>query len=124
MSFTYDLTTAIGKVRLALGDTTDGTGPRPDGSNFEDEELDTFLVLEDDDVELATARALEVLATQWASRADLQVGPRKESLSQIAARYAEQATAVRGRCGAISSAASVGVIDLGFAQVGDTSLFA
>lgn len=115
MSFTYDLTTDIGKVRLALGDTTDGSGPRPDGSNFEDEELDTFLVLEDDDVELATARALEVLAIQWASRADLQVGPRKESLSQIAARYGEQAKAIRERRTAIS----VGVIDLGFAAVGD-----
>lgn len=115
MSFTYDLTTDIGKVRLALGDTSDGSGMRPDGANFEDEELDTFLVLEGDDVELATARALEVLANQWASRADLQVGPRKESLSQIATRYAELAKTVRARR---STSSGSGVIDLGFAEVG------
>lgn len=114
MSFTYDLTTNIGKLRLALGDTTDGAGVRPDGANLEDEELDAFLALEGDNVDLATARACEVLATQWANVADLQVGPRRESLSQIAVRYAERAKALR-----VGSGVTVaGTISMGFAETG------
>ncbi len=115
MSFTYSLTTDIGKLRLALGDTTDGSGVRPDGSNLEDEELDVFLALEGDDVDLATARACEVLATQWAHVADLTVGPRRESLSQIAARYQERAKALRAGAGSMVA----GYISMGFAETGD-----
>lgn len=96
MSFTYVLSTALGQLRLALGDTTETSGPRPDGSNFQDEELQVFLTLEENDVDRATARACETLATQWAAMSDLTVGPRSEKLSQVAARYAEQARALRG----------------------------
>lgn len=113
MTFTYSLSSNIGKVRLLLGDTTDNSGPRPDGSNFEDDELDFFLELEGESVDLATARACEVLATQWAAVADLTVGPRKESLSQIAVRFAERARELR------STVVVPGYVSMGFAQVSD-----
>lgn len=46
MSFTYSstsLTTDLAKVRLTIGDTTAGAGPRPDGSNFTDGGLAIFI---------------------------------------------------------------------------------
>jgi hypothetical protein len=112
--FSYDLTTAVGQVRLAIGDTSSSTGAgvRPDGTNLTDTEITYFLTTEGDDVELATARASETLAMMWANLADLQVGPRRESLSQIAARYAERAAAVR------SGALRAGYVSMAFAQVG------
>ena len=110
MTFTYDITTACGQVRLALGDTTSGSGVRPDGSNFSDAEIAYFLAQEEQSVDGATARACEVLATQWATQADLTVGPRSESLSQIAERYAERAKSIR------SSTAQTGYITLGSSE--------
>jgi hypothetical protein len=112
MDFTYDLTTSVGQLRLALGDTTYASGVRPDGSNLTDTELAYFLTAEGDDVGLATARACETLAMMWANVADLQVGPRRESLSQIAARYAELATALR------SGTLQAGYVSMAFAAVG------
>jgi hypothetical protein len=109
MSFTYDLSTNVGMVRIALGDSTEGSGVRPDGTNLSDEELTHFLTLEGNDVDRATARACEVLATQWAGYADLTVGPRSEKLSQIAARYAERAKGLRG------AVMTTGYVTLGFA---------
>jgi len=114
MTFTYDLTTAIGQVRLAIGDTssTTGAGVRPDGTNLLDAEIAYFLTAEGDDVGLATARACETLAMMWANVADLQVGPRRESLSQVSARYAERAAVLR------SGRLQAGYVSMAFAQVG------
>lgn len=55
-TWTYDITTTIGQVRLLIGDkdivpTTDAT--------FTDEEIQAFLTLNDDDTYLAAAMALE-----------------------------------------------------------------
>lgn len=110
MAFTYDLTTALGQVRLALGDTTSGTGVRPDGTNFSDAEIQVFIDLENS-VDLAVARACDVLATQWATVADLQVGPRREALGAIAERYGERAKSLRG------AVLVTGYVSLNFQQV-------
>lgn len=114
MAFTYDLATAIGQVRLAIGDTSSATGAgvRPDGTNLSDAEIAYFLTAEGDDVGLATARACEALAMMWSNVADLQVGPRRESLGQVAARYAERAAALR------SGTLQAGYVSMAFAQVG------
>lgn len=114
MTFTYDLATAIGQVRLAIGDTSSATGAgvRPDGTNLSDAEIAYFLTAEGDDVGLATARACEALAMMWSNVADLQVGPRRESLGQVAARYAERAAALR------SGTLQAGYVSMAFAQVG------
>jgi hypothetical protein len=110
MGFTYDLTTAVGQVRLALGDTVPAAGVRPDGTNFTDAEVAFFLTQEVGNVDNAAARACAVLANAWANVADLSVGPRRESLSQVAARYAERATQIRG------GSLTAGVISLAFAE--------
>jgi hypothetical protein len=56
MSFTYVLTTNIGKVRLKIADT-DGTS-----FHFTDEEIQVFLDEASDDILLAAALALEAWA--------------------------------------------------------------
>lgn len=62
MAFTYDISTDRGKVRLQLGDTTDGSHV------FEDDEIDYFLTV-GGDVNGATAKGLRVLLTDRARRA-------------------------------------------------------
>lgn len=108
---TTDLTTSVGQLRLALGDTVYGSGVRPDGSNLSDAELTYFLAQEGNDVVLATALACETLATMWAGQADLAVGPRKESLSQVAQQYAKRAETLRG-------VLVTGYVSMGFASTG------
>lgn len=57
MSFTYDLTTSVGKVRLIIKDSSEAI------AFFTDEELTAFLELNDGSVRLSAADALET----WAS---------------------------------------------------------
>lgn len=110
MAFTYVLTTSVGKLRLEIGDTTSGSGVKPDGSNFSDAELEYFLDQEGT-VGRATARACEALATAWSTVANLTVGPRKEELGEVAKRFAERAKALRVQFGGASVGASaVGMI--------------
>ena len=57
MAYTYDLATGVGRVRLLIPDN------RGDGSHiFEDEELQVFLEMEDDNVHRAAAEGLDVVA--------------------------------------------------------------
>lgn len=108
MTWTYRIGTDIGKVRLQLGDDTESSGVRPDGSNFTDEEIQTYLDREGS-VMRAVAGLCETLALQYARMADIRVGPRSESLSQIGAGYAKRASLLREMYGGIASAYSVGV---------------
>ncbi len=112
MAFSYDLTTSVGQVRLALGDTISGSGVRPDGGNFTDAEI-AYFIAQESSLDLAVGRACDVLATQWANVADLAVGPRKESLGQVAQRYAERAATLR------NGTLQAGYVSLAFAQMGD-----
>lgn len=112
MSFTYDLTTDIGQIRLEIGDTEEGQGVKPDGSNFSDEELQVILDREGG-VMAAVAGVCEVLATQYARLVDTSVGPRREALGSIAQQYAARAAQLRKQYGgagmAMMSAAVVRV---------------
>lgn len=65
MAFTYDLTQNRGNVRINVADTVENQGPRPDGRNFSDAEIDHFLTEETSIVEAATARLFEILASEW-----------------------------------------------------------
>ncbi len=56
MSFTYDTSTDVGKVRLLISDTVEAT------AHFSDEELETFLGMNDSSIYLAAASALEAWA--------------------------------------------------------------
>lgn len=99
MSFTYDLATDIGKVRLYLGDITSGAGPRPDGTNFSDEEITLLLEQEGDSVMRTVAACCEILANAWASVAsDIAVGSRRES-NQQATLFANRAEKLRAQHG-------------------------
>lgn len=103
--FSYDLATNVGKLRLEIGDTTSGSGVKPDGSNFLDAELEYFLDAESGSVGRASARACEVLARSFAGMVDLTVGPRRESLSQAAKAYADRAQELRRQYGGGGGAA-------------------
>ena len=71
MSISYDLTSndprikAISEVRLGIGDTKEGKGARPDGSNYSDDEVFHYYTEEEDHVGKASAKGLEILATEW-----------------------------------------------------------
>ena len=104
MAFTYldDLSTDRAQVRFYLQDTVENSGPRPDDDNFSDDEIDGLLSIEGS-VARAVAGGYEVLATAWAGYADWGAGPRRESASQIAARYDKKAQDWRQRHGAQAS---------------------
>lgn len=96
MTFTYVLATDVGKVRLEISDTssTTGAGVKPDGTNLTDEEIQIWLTREGT-VMSAAAAACEALARAWARVADVGVGPRRESLGQVATAWANQAKTLR-----------------------------
>jgi hypothetical protein len=96
MSFTYDLTTEVGQVRLEIGDNEYQNGAKPDSTNFRDDEIQIWLTREGS-VLLASAAACEALARLWSRMADITVGPRRENYSTVAGRYADQAAALRAR---------------------------
>lgn len=98
MTFTTALTTDIGKIRLELGDDTAGSGVLPTGFNLTDEQLQVVLDREGS-VMRAVAGVCELLSTRWAQLADLQVGPRRESYSQVSAAYLKRAAELRDRYG-------------------------
>jgi hypothetical protein len=98
MSFTTSLDSTIGKIRMELGDDSEGRGVLPDGANLSDEQIDQLLVREGAMMR-ALAAACELLALRWAGVADLQVGPRREALSQIGSAYAVRAGSLRARYG-------------------------
>lgn len=102
---TYDLTSDLGRVRFAIGDTVADAGVKPDGTNFSDEELDALLTSEGS-VAGAVAAALEALARMWASMVDITVGPRSERLGQVASQYATAAASARSHAATLTPQSS------------------
>lgn len=94
MSFSYDPDTDIGVIRLELGDTTIGTGVKPDSGNLSNEELQVWLDREGD-VMRAVAAACEALARMWSGVADVSIGPRSESLGRVADQWRNRAQELR-----------------------------
>lgn len=101
MSFTFVLSSddyAVHRrslLRLLIGDTTENDGPRPNRANFQDDELDAFVLLEADNLDRASARAIEALAAQWARYAgSYRLGPESEEMRQSAA-FADRAKEMR-----------------------------
>ena len=68
MAFTFDPTTARGKVRLLISDTDDVTALN---QVFNDAEIDAFLALESNEIFAAAATALESMAAN-ASRSAIR----------------------------------------------------
>jgi hypothetical protein len=98
MAFTYDLTTAVGQVRLALGDKTANDGVNPDGSNLSDEEIALLLAQQGNDVMRAVAAACETLATTWARYSQSTIAQRNDAYEQ-SQQYADRARDLRQRQG-------------------------
>jgi hypothetical protein len=113
MSFTYDLTTDTGKVRLELGDTTADTGIRPDGSNLQDEEIAVWLSREGG-VMRTVAAACEALARQWSIIADTSSGPLSESAGAVAGKWAERGKGLRNAYGYGDANSAAGTFAGGF----------
>lgn len=95
-SFTYNLsgtgtTLLVSKVRMHLGDNVPASGVLPDGSNLDDAEIKAFLTDNSSDVTRTVGALCSLLARRWANAADITVGPRRESLSQVSARWTELA---------------------------------
>ena len=116
MSMTYlgDLSTDLDQVRFAIQDTTSGSGVKPNGVNFTDEEILGLLAIEDT-VGRTVAACYEVLATAWAQYVDTRIGPRDEKLSQISERYRQRAATERQTHGynTGNNVLSVGLFDEG-----------
>ena len=84
MSFTYNpaLTTDLAKVRFFIGDMVSGSGPKPDGTNFADDEI-TGTILLTGSWQKAVGQMLRLLSTLWASQAgSMSAGQLSESSSQ------------------------------------------
>lgn len=87
MSFTYSLSTSIGRVRLNINDRTEP-------ATFSDEELQAFLDQVGGDVNMATALAFFTLAGQsTGSSKRISAGEYSEDLSDGAKQYLELAKA-------------------------------
>ena len=97
MAFTYDISStdatklAISKVRLELGDNVANYGVKPDGSNFDDAELQYWITDEGGDITHAVGRACDALAKLWTNVANITVGPRREELGSVAAGWEKRA---------------------------------
>jgi len=111
MTFTYDDTLSADrdKVRFALQDASIDEGPKPDGSNLSDNELDGLITLEGD-WQRAVAAGFEALTAIWTQYADLSAGPHKETLSQIAEGHRKSAALWRARSGSAVPARVAGII--------------
>jgi hypothetical protein len=96
MNFTYTLTEQLGQLRLRVGDTVKGSGPRPysDRTNFGDAELQ-HLIDTQPSLGAAAATAFEILASEWSSYTNITLGPRKEEFAKISDSYRKQAAQLR-----------------------------
>lgn len=94
-SDTYNLTTDIGKLRLALNDNDmlkAAAGVKPDGSSYGDEELAVFIELAGS-WKRAVSLTLRALANAYAKHATVQTSnDYREDLSKISAQYSEAAS--------------------------------
>lgn len=118
MSFSYRLTTDLGKTRLAIGDTVDGTGPRPDGTNYSDEEIGVYLtpiIAAGQSYGRAVAQMLRLLANEWTSKASISISDYRVDYNNVAANYRAAAAEWErstDASGAQTSGIAVGVMTL------------
>jgi hypothetical protein len=96
MAFTYDVSTSLGQLRLAIGDTVAGAGPRPDGTNYSDAELGVYLtpvIASGYAYGRAVPSMFRVLASEWSNRASVTIGEFSMSSAAVAEAYRKQAAA-------------------------------
>ena len=94
MSFTYSLSTDLGKVRLAIGDTVSGSGPRPSGANYSDAEINVYLtpvIAAGYTYGRAVAQLFRLLAGEWAGKASVSIGDYSVQYASVADNYRKAA---------------------------------
>jgi hypothetical protein len=106
MTFTYagDLSSDREKVRFYMQDTVGGSGPKPSGTNFTDEEL-AGLITNEGSWQRAVAACFEALASIWANRYDFTTEGQSFRRSSATDKFAKLAKEWRDEYG--SSAGSV-----------------
>jgi len=113
MTFTYDLDTAIGQVRLLVPDND------TDAYDLTDEEITYFLGQVGQSVQAAAVRACRWLARKYAKRASF-------TADGLTMRYSEQAQAFAARAQELAAEAGGGLSSVeidrqdGFAEQADT----
>lgn len=113
MTFTYSdaLTTTASQVRLAIGDTVENKGPRPDKRNYSDNEITYFLTTESSRLNGTIALAFEYLAGEWTAFA---LSEREGNVSMDATRVAElytrQAAIYRAKPGGAAASERSGFV--------------
>lgn len=88
MAFTYDVSTSLGQLRLAIGDTVNGAGPRPNGTNYSDAELGVFLtpvLAAGYTYGRAVPQLLRLLANEWSNKANIAIGEYSVQYAAVAA---------------------------------------
>jgi len=114
MSFTFNTTTNIGKVRTLINDTTEASAV------LSDEEINVFLGLESNDIYMSAASALEsiIINKQLLSKL-IAAGDYKEDnrnvadkLGKIAERYRQAAKSIPA-----DAYAEVAVTDFNYSEI-------
>ena len=111
MTVTYldTLATDRDRVRFAIGDTIEDSGPKPEDANYSDEELAGLMAIEGT-WQRATASAFENLASLWARHVDFSADGMSASLSNVAEQYRASAKEWRQKYGGGSTSGSQAVI--------------
>ena len=94
MAITYDVSTSLGQLRLAIGDTKLNEGPRPDGTNYSDAELGVFLtpvIAAGYAYGRAVPQMLRLLAVEWSNRASVTIGEFSANYAAVADNYRKRA---------------------------------
>lgn len=114
MAFTYDVSTDVGKIRLAIFDTN------PDAYIFEDGELSAFLSMEGSNIKRAAALALETMASNEAYVLKaIRLLDISTDGSKTAASLMQRAAALRQQADRDDAAASGGAFDVAEWAVSD-----
>lgn len=107
VGFSYDLSTDVGKIRLAIFDTN------PDSYIFEDAELSAFLSMEGSNVKRAAALALETIASNEAYVLKaIRLLDISTDGAKTAAALMQRAAALRQQADRDDAAASGGAFDV------------
>lgn len=111
MAVTYvdTLLTDRDVIRFQINDTVSGSGPKPSGGNFSDNEIAGLLAIEGN-ANRTIARCYEILAAAWARFGLSEIGPRKEDLKAVAGEYSKLAKQWRADYGYATSTISSGFV--------------
>lgn len=122
MAFTYNLSSTgddliVSKIRLEIGDTVEDSGVKPDGTNYQDNEILYFYSEADSSINEATALIFDNLAGLWAGAGEsVRIRDYTIDTKGKAESYRAMAAEIRGRSGLVA-----GVIQHDFQQTDTTS---